>query len=93
MPYIDQRSRDLIDNYIQTPYSGGELQYIIAAHIQKFLEDKPEVRYADLEDVMGALAGAQMEFYREVVAPYEDEKIKQNGPVYDRGKYGNNANY
>jgi len=32
---------------------------------------------------MGALAGAQQEFYREVVAVYEDYKLQENGSVYD----------
>ena len=40
-------------------------------------------RYADMEEMMGALDGAAREHYRIVVAPYEDEKMKQNGGVYD----------
>ena len=38
--------------------------------------------YATINDIIGALEGAKMEFYRRVVAPYEDEKIKENGDVY-----------
>ena len=32
---------------------------------------------------MGALAGAQMEFYRKVVVPYELDKEAENGGVYE----------
>ena len=41
------------------------------------------LRYKDLEEVMGALNGANQEFYRLVVAPYEDRKLVENGNVYD----------
>jgi hypothetical protein len=34
-----------------------------------------------MNDVMGAFTGAQAEFYRRDVAPYEDAKIQQNGDV------------
>ena len=37
--------------------------------------------YQTMNDIMGALAGAQIEFYRRKVAPYEDTKIKDNGDV------------
>ena len=29
-----------------------------------------------------ALEGAKLEFYRRIVAPYEELKIKENGEVY-----------
>jgi len=34
-----------------------------------------------MNDVMGALAGAQQEFYRRHVGPYEDKCITKNGDV------------
>jgi len=77
--------------------NAGEMQYVIAKMIQKYLARKAEtngqVRYQDMNDIMGALAGAQMEFYREVVAPYEDKKIVENGPVYDNSEYGHGGKY
>lgn len=63
--------------------NGGDLQYILAEAIQTYLE-KNGSRYQNCQDIMGALSGAQSEFYRCVVAPYEDEKIAENGAVYDR---------
>lgn len=85
MPYIkpaDRKSFNLaLDNEGERFITNaGELQYVIALLVKDFLGSN--YRYQDLNDVMGALAGAQMEFYRRVVAPYEDTKIKENGDVY-----------
>ena len=60
--------------------TAGELQYCIAVLLRHYL--KPGYRYQDLNDVMGALAGAQMEFYRRIAAPYESDKERSNGDVY-----------
>jgi hypothetical protein len=85
MPYIapEQRNRfAYLDSELENlckydKLSAGEMQYIIALMIK---HSRPE-NYQDMNDVMGALAGAQMEFYRQTVAPYEDTKIKLNGEV------------
>jgi len=85
MPYIAQEDRDnfmyvklaLEDVTKYKKLTAGELQYIIALAIK---HSAPE-NYQDMNDVMGALAGAQMEFYRRTVAPYEDTKIVLNGDV------------
>ena len=85
MPYIAQDDRTQfvhIESALEdvTKYkklTAGELQYLVALAI-KYRE--PE-NYQDMNDVMGALAGAQMEFYRRTVAPYEDTKIVLNGDV------------
>jgi hypothetical protein len=80
MPYIErQRREELFDD---SPKTAGEIQYLIADMIQDYLTDKGPYNYQTLNDVMGALAGAQMEFYRKVVAPYENKKELLNGSVY-----------
>jgi len=85
MPYINLEARSHFEHIgIPVPRNGGELQYLIAEMIYQMLVDQEQpVRYADLESVMGALAGAQQEFYREVVAVYEEYKLQENGSVYD----------
>lgn len=91
MPYITEEDRQGIHEEIGIfePHNGGELQYAIALLIQRHYEwlqsKKGSVRYADMEAVMGALNGANLEHYRMVVAPYEDKKIKENGGVYNVG--------
>lgn len=85
-PYIDKETRSNLDNLEGEPNSPGELQYLIAKQIKKFLKRRTrlnrKIRYQDLNDVMGALAGAQMEFYRIKVEGYEDRKMEENGGVY-----------
>lgn len=84
MPYIKREDRSGLNSTTEfaseAPKNAGELQYVFAIIIKAYLGDK--YRYQDLNDVLGALAGAQLEFYRRVVAPYEDTKIKENGDVY-----------
>lgn len=84
MPYIKEELRDQIDNVPIAdfvPSNAGELQYAIARMIHSYMEAKG-ISYQRCNDVMGALTGANLEFYRVVVAPYEEQKIKLNGLVY-----------
>lgn len=63
------------------PETPGELNFaftIIGIH---YIDDKGE-SYQAINDVIGALEGAKLEFYRRLAAPYEDSKIKENGDVY-----------
>lgn len=86
MPYIDKMSRQNISGrlneviYPSSIETAGDLQYAIAVIIKSYMQRK-ELKYQTCNDVMGALAGAQMEFYRRTVAPYEDQKIEENGDV------------
>lgn len=85
MPYIHEEDRKrfmFLESELENccrydKLTAGEMQYIIAMMIK---HSRPE-NYQDMNDIMGALAGAQMEFYRRTVAPYEDTKIKLNGDV------------
>jgi len=85
MPYIKKEDRTRIVNNGDTIHSdriqtSGEIQYAIAVMLKSYLKRKG-LNYQNCNDIMGALAGAQMEFYRRVVGPYEDEKIESNGDV------------
>lgn len=89
MPYLEKEDRNELNSAMGgfTPHSGGELQYAIAKMINRYYGRiatfEGNIRYKHIEEVMGALNGANMEHYRMVVAPYEDLKIKENGGVYD----------
>ena len=91
MPYIEPKDRAKFHLHADHGASGiklvaetaGELQYCFAILIKLYLTRKAPFRYQELNDVMGALAGAQMEFNREVVVPYEQKKKAENGGVYD----------
>ena len=85
MPYIKNTDRSRLDplinsvrqNQIET---AGELNYAITCMIIEYF--KSNNNYQGINDIVGALEGAKMEFYRRAVAPYEDNKIDENGDVY-----------
>ena len=80
MPYIDWPRRRQLDAG-SWPCTPGELNFEITKAILNFL-DLDKLNYQGINDVLGALEGAKMEFYRRVVVPYEIEKCKANGDVY-----------
>lgn len=60
--------------------SEGDLNYAIT---RLCLAEVPET-YADYNALIGVLECAKQEFYRRAVATYEDEKLIENGDVYDQ---------
>ena len=82
MPYIIQSLRHClrVGDTAKTP---GELNYQISNLISEFCSAN-KLSYQTINDVVGALEGAKLEFYRRVAAPYEDTKIVTNGDVYDQ---------
>lgn len=84
MPYIEEEYRKYFDPEIQEIVgnlsNAGDLNYCITTLCNKYLD---EVRYSELNAIIGVLECAKMEFYRRMVAPYEDIKARQNGDVYD----------
>lgn len=81
MPYIHQEARHTLNVRTDRPIaSQGELNYAISQLIRNYT--KGVITYALINDVLGALEGAKLEFYRTQAVPYEDEKRKTNGEVY-----------
>lgn len=60
--------------------TAGELNYTITRIIQGYMRTNGKC-YQTMNDIIGALEGAKMEFYRRTIAPYETLKIEQNGDV------------
>ena len=60
----------------------GELNYTISMLVDNFVKDKGE-KYDTLCDGMGTFIGALLEYYRLVVAKYEDGAIERNGNAYE----------
>jgi hypothetical protein len=87
MPYIpDQQREDIhMDMYDQgvewTPENAGELNFVISTFIANYIRAKG-LKYATLNEMIGALECAKMELNRVVIGPYEDIKIAENGGVY-----------
>ena len=80
MPYIKEEDRGLVEQ--KGARVAGELNYRFTCEIVQFLRDRP-LSYALINDVLGALEGAKLEFVRRIVNPYEDKKIEENGDVYN----------
>lgn len=87
MPYIKQNEREkfnaMLDDFEKMAYLGtitaGDLNYLFTM-ISNIYLDKNK-KYQTINNVVGALEGAKLEFYRKAVAPYEDEKIEENGDI------------
>lgn len=85
MPYIRQSQREFYDYLTQfikgsSIQSSGELNYLITLLLKEYIRYNG-LSYQNINDVVGALEGAKLEFHRRVVVPYEDKKLKENGDV------------
>ena len=86
MPYIHPEDREELDPFIdylidQIDYTNmGEINYIITRLCDALLSNG--VRYGKINSLIGVLECAKLELYRRVAAPYEDDKIDDNGDVY-----------
>ena len=80
MPYITKEDRYIIDSFM-TPETAGQLNYLITVLLSDYFKRRGG-NYQSINDIVGALEGAKLEFYRRVAAPYEDKKIVENGDVY-----------
>jgi len=99
MPYVKKNARKRLDldrlSY-SAPTSAGELNYRITKEIlcylsylnyNKLVKSKKMSavnNYADYNEIMGVLECIKQELYRRAIAPYEDQKIKENGDVYGK---------
>ncbi len=91
MPYIHKESRrdfEKILNKVPTFASVGELNFLICETLAKYIEDVGGLNYRSINDCLGALEGAKLEFYRRVAAPYEEKKQRENGDVRAFEQFG-----
>ena len=92
MPYITQEARlridrggisgkkDAIIQLAERLENAGDLNYALTRIVQIYIAQNGG-RYQQINDAIGALEGCKLELYRRQVAPYEDEKIEENGDV------------
>lgn len=87
MPYIKQEERKKFDWVIENlvaflnekPEDAvGNLNYVFTVVLKRLSKD---LRYKKANELMGVLECVKQEYYRRVVAPYEDKKIEDNGDV------------
>jgi hypothetical protein len=82
MPYLRQTYREGYGNDlgVRARYFPGDLNYVITKIVRDYLGNVPT--YADFTAAIGVLESAKLELYRRMIAPYEDQKLKENGDVY-----------
>jgi hypothetical protein len=92
MPYITQNKRAVLDPVIDqllnelrglesddpTNTHCGNLNYVFTQLLQRSYIQK----YAELNEAIGVLECTKLELYRRYAAPYENQKITDNGDVY-----------
>lgn len=81
MPYITQEARKRISEEM-FPETAGELNYMITELCDHYVGGIDQISYQRLNEIVGVLECAKQEFYRRVVAPYENYKVRVNGDVY-----------
>ena len=88
MPYIKRSRREPLDMLVQDfarvrddfGVSEGELNYLFTRLLLEWTEGVRS--YCLLSSARGILQDVSEEFYRRVVAPFEDLKRWENGDVY-----------
>jgi hypothetical protein len=82
MPYIKQEEREKLDKIVGLMHdadivANGDLNYLLYAYCKRHV--KPS--YNSYKNFIGELNQCATEIERRILAPYEDEKIKENGDV------------
>ncbi len=84
MPYITQDRRDVFDSALAQlagkVQNEGELNYCIYK-LSRLIILRIGESYSNLSMCSSAMEHAKLEWYRKVLGPYEDEKIRENGDI------------
>lgn len=79
MPYVKEEvRRELMSRVAHNP---GELNFLLTEAIADYWAFNKQ-NYQTINDIVGALEGAKLEFYRRIAVPYEELKRAENGDVY-----------
>ena len=88
MPYVKQEKRFWLDQIVEKMASpnkispegvkvDGDLNYILYAYCKRHITPS----YNNYKNFCGELRQCATEIERRILAPYEDEKIRENGDV------------
>ncbi len=92
MPYISQDKREVLDpvvnNLVETlrglqsddpsDNSQANINYVISCLLDRMYT----ANYQEINNACGMMLATTLEYYRRVAAPYENQKIHDNGDVY-----------
>lgn len=83
MPYIKADRRAYFQAIVDLPLDQpGELNYCITELLLAYTM-RQGLTYGRINDCLGALEGAKLEFYRRLVVPFENKKMVEHGDVYE----------
>ncbi len=80
MPYLTEIDKEILLDHMY-PDKPGALNFLITTLALRYWMKSPR-NYQAINDIIGALESAKLEFYRRLASPYENEKIQSNGDVY-----------
>lgn len=91
MPYIKPEDRGKFNEEAvklgTLAECAGDLNYAITVIAHTYLKKK-SIRYANINEVIGALECCKIELYRAIAANYEDDKVIENGSVGIISEFG-----
>lgn len=79
MPYISTKER--IKLKTNPPGTPRDLSYLFTMTIKSYI-DHYGLDSQVINDILGSLEAAKLEFYRRIVVPYDSQKLFDNGDVY-----------
>jgi hypothetical protein len=84
MPYIQEERAQRIQDGTVSPadLTAGDLNFLLTMTALTWLSAKPR-NYDSLNAVIGALEACKSEFYRRLVAAYEESKLRTNSGAID----------
>lgn len=98
MPYILRSQRAPLDGPIEDLVQAidsisdsssipqpGVLNYVITSILLKSMRLDTETSYTKVNQAVGVLGCVSSELYRRLAGPYEDQKAKENGDVFNIG--------
>lgn len=76
------------DVKVPTLLTPGDLNFAITALCHQYVLDRMQ-NYKTMNEVIGVLECAKLEMYRTMLAPYENQKREESGPIsfLDGGKH------
>ena len=79
MPYIPEKTAEALQDGRAVPATQGDLAYLIAAQIERYVAHDGGMSWGTISAVNGALIGVLFEWLLRVQKPYEEAKRIQGG--------------
>lgn len=84
MPYIKPARKEVLEPLVKhlakNCHDAGDVTYVFYTFAKAVISTMGK-NYKNLSGLIGCMDCAKTEFYRRIVAPYEDQKIEENGDV------------